>query len=98
MVIHIKMASAVFFYVAYLVGLVIFAVSPLLRLESGLLAAVFGLFLCGITYGGYSYSPLRILNGWTIALTWVDVVWGILIGVASAMAGFYISRLLAEGY
>lgn len=98
MTIHVKMASAVFFYVAYLVGLVIFAISPLLRLEGELLAAVLGLFLCGIAYGGYSYTPLKILNGWFITLTWADVAWGMLVSLASAMAGFYISHLLVGSY
>lgn len=96
--IHIKMASAIFFYAVYLVGMVIFAISPLLHIDSKLLAAVFGFLFCAIAYGGYGLTPLKILDGWFIWLTWRDLVWGIMVVLAAAITGFYISRVLAGAY
>jgi uncharacterized membrane protein len=95
MVIYIKMASAILFYAVYLVGLVLFAISPALRLESWLIAIGVGLLLCVIAYGSDGVAGMEILKEWSIALTLVDITWGVCVSAVSAMAGFYAFRILA---
>lgn len=93
MVVHIKMIPAILFYVVYLAGLVLFAISPAMREENWLVAAGLGLFLGVIAYGSYDLTNMATLKGWSITLTLVDIAWGACVSALSAVAGFYASRI-----
>ena len=83
---------AVAFYLLYPVGLVIFAVSPALKVGNVstalLLGALFGLF----TYGTYDLTNQATLRNWTTSLTLVDMAWGGVLGAITAAAAFLVTR------
>lgn len=89
MVVEVKMVPAVFFYILYLVGLVIFAISPVLREQNWLVAAGVGLLLGILVYASYDLTNIIMLKGWSLSLTLADIVWGTFVSVISVLAGFY---------
>lgn len=87
-----RWAAAAAFYLAYPVGLVIFAVRPALEARSMgravLLGGLFGLF----AYGTYDLTNLAVLQGWPLGLTFVDLAWGTFASAVSAGAGMALTR------
>jgi uncharacterized membrane protein len=87
---------AVVFYLAYPVGLVIFAVNPALKAGSlqtaVMLGALFGLF----TYGTYDLTNQATLRNWTTTLTLVDLIWGSVLGAITAASAFTITSKFAS--
>ncbi|MGQ0673584.1 MAG: DUF2177 family protein [Hyphomicrobium sp.] len=74
---HVNIPAAVAFYALYLVGLMIFAVSPALDDGGGvaraaLLGALFGFF----AYATYDLTNLATLKGFGLKLALVDMAWG----------------------
>lgn len=80
-------------YLLYTAGIVGFAVLPALDARSAAHAAVAGALLGLVVYGVYDLTNLAILKGWTVTVSVVDVLWGIVLTAASAAAGFGLARL-----
>lgn len=95
MAIQVKMLPAVTFYLLYLVGLVVFAISPALREQSWLMAASLGLLLGLIAYASYDLTNMATLKEWSISLTLVDIAWGACVSAIAAVAGFYAASVFA---
>ena len=99
-----RWAAAAAFYLAYPLGLVIFAVKPALETASGgsggnggnggslgralLLGGLFGLF----AYGTYDLTNLAVVQDWPLRLTFVDLAWGTFASAVSAGAGLALTR------
>jgi uncharacterized membrane protein len=76
------------FYLAYIAGVVHFAVAPAGSFASaGRNGALLGL-LC---YGTYDMTNLATLNGWPVEVAIVDIVWGGVITGSAAVGGFLAS-------
>ncbi|MEN0036317.1 MAG: DUF2177 family protein [Cellvibrio sp.] len=95
MAIQVKMIPAVIFYLLYLLGLVIFAISPALKEQSWTLAVSLGLLLGLIAYASYDLTNMATLKEWSISLTLVDIAWGAFVSAMAAVAGFYAARIFA---
>jgi len=95
MAVEVKMVPAVTFYVLYLAGLVVFAISPALREQNWMVAAGLGLLLGIIVYASYDLTNMATLKTWSITLTLVDIAWGACVSAISAVAGFYAARVFA---
>ena len=79
--------AAAAFYLAYPLGLVVFAVRPALAAHSTghamVLGGMFGLF----AYGTYDLTNLSVVRGWPLALSLVDMAWGCAVSGVSAAVG-----------
>lgn len=95
MAVQVRMVPAIIFYVLYLAGLVLFAISPALREQNWLMAVGLGLTLGVIAYGSYDLTNMATLKGWSLSLTLVDIAWGAFVSAVSALAGFYAARIFA---
>lgn len=95
MAVQVRMVPAIIFYVLYLAGLVLFAISPALREQNWLMAVSLGLALGVIAYGSYDLTNMATLKGWSLSLTLVDIAWGAFVSAVSALAGFYAARIFA---
>jgi uncharacterized membrane protein len=86
-----RLAPAVLFYLLFIAGLIIFAVSPALTegrwQTAALYGALFG-FFCYATYDLTNHATLRV---WPAYLTAMDMVWGTALSAASATAGYAIT-------
>ena len=88
-------AAAALFYLMYAAGTLFFAVLPAHDAGSWPRAlatgALFGLFC----YGTYDLSNLATLKGWPVAVAAVDIVWGMVVTGAAALAGYGALRAVA---
>ena len=84
--------AAAAFYLAYPLGLVVFAVRPALAAHSAghamVLGGMFGLF----AYGTYDLTNLAVVQDWPLRLTFIDLAWGTFASAVSAGAGLALTR------
>ncbi|MCB1477916.1 MAG: DUF2177 family protein [Tepidamorphaceae bacterium] len=85
-------AAAGGFYLLYAVGIVIFAVSPALRMGSPGMAFLYGALFGFFCYGTYDITNFATLKGWPVQVMLVDVAWGTTLTGLSALAAFYAAR------
>jgi len=86
--------AALVFYLAFIVGILVFAVYPSVDEGSILQAVVLGALFGFFAYSTYDLTNLATLKRWPLSITIVDIAWGmVLTGVVSA-AGFCIVKAL----
>jgi len=68
--------AALIFYIIYVVGVIIFAVTPALKTKSPTLALQYGALLGFIAYATYDLTNLATLKGWPVKVTIIDIIWG----------------------
>ncbi|MBD8891363.1 DUF2177 family protein [Roseibium litorale] len=88
-----NLMAAAIFYAVYVVGLVIFAVSPALSSGRMTTALIYGALFGFFTYATYDMTNYATLRGWPLPVVMLDISWGVLISVVSAAAGFYLTRM-----
>ena len=85
-------AAAAIFYLGYVIGVLIFAVSPALRDSSLgkalLLGALFGVFC----YATYDLTNLATIKNWPWFITIIDIVWGATVTMIVAGAGYLLGK------
>lgn len=81
-----NLAVAGLFYLAYLAGLVLFAVAPA---DSVAHAVALGAALGFIAYGTYDLTNLSTVRGFTVPVAIVDIAWGMALSAATAGAGYW---------
>ena len=89
-------APALFFYLFYAVGLLIFAVYPALKAQSWTTALMWGALFGLFAYGTYDLTNYATLKVWGLKITVIDMVWGTFAsGVGAMLAYFAASWLIA---
>jgi uncharacterized membrane protein len=89
-----NLVAAVIFYAVYAAGLMFFAISP--GLKSGSLVYTIGLAaaLGFVAYGTYDLTNLSVMNGFSVKIAVIDLVWGTcLSAIASAVTFLIVSKL-----
>jgi uncharacterized membrane protein len=84
--------AAAIFYPLYTAGIVIFCIEPALAQSSWLRALTFGMLLGLFGYGTYDLSNLATLKGWSVTLTVIDIIWGMVVSGVAATAGYFAAR------
>ncbi len=78
---NINWPAAIIFYLLFIVGLVVFVISPSLEKKSLIhlffLGALFGL----ITYATYDLTNLATIKDWPLLVTIIDLIWGMVLSV-----------------
>jgi uncharacterized membrane protein len=85
------------FYVVYVGGIVLFAISPAPQSQSWATALVLGILLGVIAYGTCDMTNLATLRGWPVALSAADLIWGSALTGLSATAGYLAARRAGAG-
>jgi uncharacterized membrane protein len=85
--------AALIFYLLYIGGIVLFVLAPAIRNGFGirhtaLMGGMLGLF----AYGTFDLTALALLEGWTVIVTAVDMVWGTILTAGTASGAFWISQ------
>lgn len=92
---NINWAAAAIFYLLFIVGLVVFAISPSLEKKSLMSAISLGALFGLITYATYDLTNLATLKDWPLTVTVVDMIWGaILAGSVSALSYLAATKLV----
>lgn len=84
----VNYGAALGFYLAYIVGVVIFAVDPALLASSYQVAFVYGALFGFFCYGTYEMTNYAILRDWPVKIVVVDTVWGALLTGFAAIVGY----------
>ena len=92
---NVNFVAAGGFYLAYVGGIVYFAVAPALAQGSWRTAALNGLLLGLIAYATYDITNLATLKGWPAAVSAVDLAWGGVLTCVSAVGGYLATRALS---
>jgi len=92
---NINLVASGGFYLAYVAGIVFFAVAPALAEGSWGRAAVNGTLLGLLAYGTYDMTNIATLKDWPVTMSIVDMIWGGLLTGTSAMVGFFLTRTLS---
>ena len=92
---RINWVAAGGFYLAYVAGIVFFAVAPALAAGSWTTAAINGALLGLLAYGTYDMTNLATIKGWPLAMSLVDMAWGTVLTGACAIIGYVGMGLLA---
>lgn len=78
--------AAVAFYLIYCIGVVNFAVSGAVHSGNPMQALIQGTIFGLIAYATYDLTALAVLNGFTVKIALIDLVWGsLLTGAVSWM-------------
>jgi len=87
---------AIVFYLLYVLGMVIFAVSPALTSGKWTQALIYGALFGFFAYVTYDLSNQATLKRWTTLLSVTDIAWGTIVTGVSATLGCLIAASLAK--
>jgi len=87
-----RMGAAGLFYMAYVAGIVIFAVAPALKADSFTMALTYGALFGMFAYATYDMTNYATLRDWPLIVVVVDITWGTLLTGVSAAAGFWLTK------
>lgn len=89
-----NLAVAGLFYLFYIAGIVILAISPALAEGNWLKALLFGAVLGFVAYGTYDFTNLSTLKDYTVRIALTDLAWGTALTAGSATIGYWIVKAL----
>ena len=83
--------AAIFFYLFFLLGLVVFVIAP--AVESGSLtkAILLGLFFGFITYQTYELTNYALVKDWPFIVVIVDIAWGMVLSALVSAVTFLLA-------
>jgi len=86
----INWIAAIIFYLLFIVGLVIFVITPAIEKGSWIQALILGALFGLITYATYDLTNLATFKDWPILVTIVDLVWGATLGALVSVITYFI--------
>ena len=91
---QVNWIAAIIFYLLFIAGILVFVVLPGLK-EGSLRSMVVRALLFGlISYATYDLTNLATVKNWPLAVTVVDLIWGMVLTTVVSLAGFYAGRWL----
>ncbi|MDN5869980.1 MAG: DUF2177 family protein [Nitrococcus sp.] len=91
---HFNLLPAVLFYLIYIAGIVVFAISPAFSTGRWVTATWHGALLGLLAYATYDLTNQATLRNWPVAVTIADLCWGTFLTAFAATAGYMIARTL----
>jgi uncharacterized membrane protein len=88
---NINWVAAIIFYLIFVVGLVLFVISPAIEKQSWTHALIFGALFGLITYATYDLTNLATLKDWPLLVTVVDLIWGTVLAASVSVISFFIA-------
>lgn len=88
----INWIAAIIFYLLFIVGLVIFVISPSIEKNSWTSALLFGILFGVITYATYDLTNLATIKNWPVLITIVDLIWGAILSASVSLITYLIAK------
>jgi uncharacterized membrane protein len=85
----VRLPPAIVFYLAYPIGIVVFAVMPALATESWLRGAALGALFGAIAYATYDLTNFATLRTWSLQITVLDIIYGTVATAAAAVVAYF---------
>ncbi|MBA4794172.1 DUF2177 family protein [Phenylobacterium sp.] len=86
------LAPAIAFYVIYIAGVMILAVTPAVREGEWTRALFTGAVLGFLCYATYDLTSQAVLKVWSTKISVADIAWGTFLTAVSAVAGYFAMR------
>jgi len=90
----VNWTAAIIFYLLYIIGIFIFAISPSVEKGSAIRAIVLGALFGFFAYATYDLTNLATLKGWPLNIVIIDIIWGTFLTASVSVSGFYIVKLV----
>jgi uncharacterized membrane protein len=91
---NINWTAAIVFYLMFIAGLIIFVISPAIEKNSWHYALIYGSLFGLITYATYDLTNLATLKDWSLKVTIVDLIWGMVLSASVSTVSYFISNKL----
>lgn len=88
---NINWLAAIIFYLLFIVGLVLFVITPAMQKNSWLQALLLGSLFGLITYATYDLTNLATIKDWPVLVTIIDLIWGTTVAGAVSVISFFIA-------
>lgn len=92
---NINWPIAILFYLVFIVGLIIFVISPAIEKKSIIYALIMGGLFGFFTYATYDLTNLATLKNWPLSLSIIDMIWGSILAASVSIITFYIASKLS---
>jgi len=88
---NVNWPAAIIFYLLFIVGLVVFIITPALRQQSWQSALFFGALFGLISYATYDLTNLATINNWPLLVTIIDLIWGSVLAGSVSLISYLIA-------
>ncbi|MDQ3076208.1 MAG: DUF2177 family protein [bacterium] len=88
---NVNWTAAIVFYLLFIVGLVLFVITPALEKHSLMHALLFGALFGLITYATYDLTNLATMKDWPMLITFVDLAWGMFLSASVSAIAYIIA-------
>lgn len=86
--------AALFFYLIFIAGLIVFVITPALEKKMWTHALLAGAFFGLVTYATYDLTNLTTIKDWPVIVTLVDLIWGMILSASVSTATYLIASKL----
>lgn len=90
----VNWTAAIVFYLLFILGLVVFVITPAMERDSWVRALGYGALFGLIAYATYDLTNLATLRGWPVAVTVVDLIWGAVLAASVSVITYAIATRL----
>lgn len=87
----VNWVAALTFYFLFILGIVLFVVTPSLIQKSWLQALSYGALFGLITYATYDLTNLATIKNWPLVVTVVDLIWGTVLSALVSIITYFIA-------
>lgn len=89
-----NLLAAFIFYLIFIIGLVVFVITPALDKGMWTYALLAGAFFGLVTYATYDLTNLATVKDWPLVITIVDLIWGMTVSATVSVATYLIALKL----
>ena len=86
-----NLLAALIFYLIFIVGLIVFVITPALDKKSWIDALLMGAFFGLVTYSTYDLTNLATVKDWPLIITVIDLIWGMTVSATVSIITFFIA-------
>ncbi len=90
----VNWTAAIIFYLIFIVGLVVFVITPAVEKGSWTHAVIFGALFGFVCYATYDLTNLAVAKDWPLLVTIVDLVWGAVLAASVSTITYFIASKL----
>lgn len=87
----VNWAAAIIFYLIFIIGLVVFVISPAVEKDSWVHALLFGALFGFVCYATYDLTNLAVAKDWPLLVTIVDMLWGAVLAASVSTMTYFIA-------
>lgn len=92
----VNWVAAIIFYLLFIVGLVVFVITPAVEKSSWMHAVMFGALFGLVCYATYDLTNLAVAKDWPLLVTIVDLVWGAVLAASVSTVTYFIANAISN--